>query len=180
MVNPLRVATNLTINQLTWQVMEQHPTIGPVVRDLTEGHQQGLEMLASEMGDGTTEALEARRYLRTLRELLATERHLLLKSTETISFDSQRDRVIGWKLDDETIALLPALARQAVDRALGPHALGDISESTLYTQLESLGYLASRDKDHRTKKMRIGADGQARRVLHLCAKAIWDEGDAGD
>jgi hypothetical protein len=143
MANIFRVATNLATNQLTWQMMLQHPIIGPAVDDYTNDHTKGLQMLMDEMGAYTTESLEASRFLAMLVELLTSERAQLLDFPQAPANESERDRMIGWKHSDSSVYLLPDLAREAVERMMGRESLGGLSDRTLHSQLASLnmGYV---------------------------------------
>jgi hypothetical protein len=174
MVNILRVASSLASNQLTWRVMRCHPTLGELAKAYAAAHQAGLEVVGAEMATYTAEALEATRFLATLRELLASQRYLLLKKGENPTTESERDRMLGWRNDDDSVYLLPALARDAVERTLGRDGLGGISEKTLYGQLDALGVLGSKDPGRLTKKIWVA--GASKRVLHLTTAAL-NEGD---
>jgi hypothetical protein len=115
MANIFRVATNLATNQLTWQLMLQHPAIGPAVSDYTTHHTEGLKMLMHEMGAYTTESLEASRFLSMLVELLTSGRAQLLTYPEAPANESERERMIGWLQADGSAYLLPDLSREVVD-----------------------------------------------------------------
>ena len=47
--NAARIASNLAINQLTWWVLRQHPTLGPVLEPYTAQHAAGLAEVAADM-----------------------------------------------------------------------------------------------------------------------------------
>jgi hypothetical protein len=83
--------------------------------------------------------------------------------------------MIGWEAEDGGAYLMPALARAAVEAVLGADGLNGISSQALYSQLESLGLLATHDTDRRTKKLRAGP--LTDNVLHLTAAALRPDGE---
>jgi hypothetical protein len=173
MINPLRVATNLATNALTWWALGQHPQLGPLaVRYATE-HAAGLARVAEEMAERTSQALEAIRFLDALRGLLVSGRCVLVPRGEEATVAPER--VIGWQAEDGSAYLAPALARAAAEAVLGDDGLNGISNQALYSQLASLGLLASQDADRRTKKLRAGP--LTGNVLHLTAAALQEAGD---
>ena len=124
----------------------------------------------------TTLGLEAGRFLITLSELVISKRCELRPLNEpgpppTGNPVGQPDRFIGWR-DEAGIYLMPALARSAVERVLGPEGLGGVSSRALYEQLRRLGVLAIPDReDNRTTRVkRIGS--QTHRVLPLKPDAL--------
>jgi hypothetical protein len=172
MVNPLRVATNLATNALTWRVMLQHPQLGPLAACYAAEHQAGLARVAEEMAQRTAQALEAIRFLDALRGLLATGRCVLVPRGQ--EHGTTPERMIGWAAEDGGVYLLPTLARAAVEAVLGVDGLNGISSQALYSQLASLGLLATHDADRRTKKQRAGL--LTDNVLHLTAAALRRDG----
>lgn len=170
MANIFRVATNLATNQLTWQMLLQHPIIGPAVADYTNDHTKGLRMLMDEMGACTTESMEASRFLAMLVELLTSGRVQLLDYPQTPANDSERDRMIGWKHSDGSVYLLPDLAREAVERTMGRESLGGLSDRTLHSQLASLNMLKSQEPGRFTVNRKI--QGKSTRLLHLSGAAL--------
>ena len=172
MVNVLRVASNLASNQLTWWAMGQHPSLGPVVKRYTEQHQAGLQTVANTMGNYTAQALEATRFVETIRQLIAAGRAILLSNTseEKPSNPSEIDRFVGWGDGTEGAYLIPDIARAQVEKLLGQDALGYLSNAALYSQLDALGFLASKDNGRMTKTIRVG--DKAQRVLHLGRHAM--------
>ena len=173
MVNALRVASNLASNELTWQVMEQHPDIGPAIREQRDEHYVNLSRLAGEMASYTTTALEANKFLELLRELLASGR-AVLRDRQASGEKTDPDRLIGWKNADGTANILPSVARSLVDR-LSPDALGGVSGKTLYGQMADRGVLASSDQGKHEKTIKV--DGHSYKTIHLTAEAMTvDEG----
>lgn len=173
MVNPLRVATNLATNALTWWALSQHPQLGPLAVRYAAEHAAGLARVAEEMAERTAQALEAVRFLDALRGLLATGRCVLLPRGRLPAAEGDPGRVIGWTDKDGTY-LLPALARAAVEMVLGADGLNGISNQALYSQLASLGLLADHDADRHTRKLRAGVGTD--NVLHLVAAALRQPG----
>lgn len=164
-VNVLRVASNLATNELTWEILCEHPAIGTVARKHKNAHATGLrELVAVTMAETTAEALEATRYIAALKELLAT-RKAIIGSMDDTSPDHERDRLIGWQ-SSVGIYLLPGIARKTVD-ALLSEGLNGISNLALNKQLDALGLIASKKKGQYTKPKRIGQ--RVERVLHLVA-----------
>lgn len=159
-VNKMRVASNLATNQLTWDVMCQHPTIGPVAQRYRHAHRDGLDLVAQSMAEATAEALEAKRYIAAIRELVLTEQVLLPNPNEN---PREIEKVIGYA-DSMGCYLLPALARQAAERLLG-NRLNDISQNALNRQLDTLGLIESHSKGTLLKSKKVG--GKATWVLHL-------------
>jgi hypothetical protein len=168
MVNALRVASNLASNQLTWHVMEQHPDIGPAIREQRDAHYVNLSHLAGEMASYTTTALEANKFLELLRELLASGR-AVLRDRQASGEKTDPDRLIGWKNADGTANILPSVARSLVDR-LSPNALGGVSGKTLCGQMADRGVLASSDQGKHEKTIKV--DGHSYKTIHLTAEAM--------
>lgn len=168
-VNPARVATNLASNQLTWELLSQHPRMGTFFKKYSTVHQVGLQMVAEKMARLTSEALEATRFLDALNALLSNHRCVLLPAF-TQPRDADRDRHIGWQLQDGSICLLPLPAKDAVERVLGFDSLNGISHYGLYNQLAGLGFIANHDPGRHTKVYSIG--GKGIRLLHLNAEAL--------
>jgi len=173
MINPLRVATNLATNALTWWALTQHPQLGPLAVHYAAEHAAGLARVAEEMAERTCQALEAIRFLDALRGLLAAGRCVLVPRGQEAP--ATPERVIGWEAEDGSAYLTPALARAAVDAVLGADGLNGISNQALYRQMESLGWLASHDTDRRTRKLRAGP--LTGNVLHLTAAALRGTGE---
>lgn len=163
-VNTLRVASNLASNQLTWEIMCEHPAIGPLAHEFKDAHLTGLrDIVALAMSTATAEALEATRYLATIKELVITGQ------AEIIRTDGARnDRVIGYS-DYGGIYLLPKITRNAVERLLSDN-LNGISQSALHKQLDGQGFIASHNKGTFLKTKKIA--GESVRVLHLHEHAL--------
>jgi hypothetical protein len=160
--NIARVASNLAVNQLAWNLAMQHPEIGRVLAQHSAAHVAGLKAIAYTMAKSTVEALEAHQFRNALRELLSSGQYRLIDKSVGMPSDYERDRMVGW-FDASGIYLLPAVSLAAVKRLLGPTQLL-ISAQTLYGQMEQLGWLATKGTDKTTKIVSIG--GEKVRVLH--------------
>ena len=170
-VNPARVATNLATNQLTWYVLQQHPSFSAFAHRYAQAHADGLFQVADEMAVLTAEALEASQFLETIIELLASGRCLLLPAFKD-ALNNERERFIGWQdVRDSSIYLIPDVARNAVERLLGGGGLNNLSNGTLYKQIAGLDLIASHDQGRNTKNIRIN-NNQIIRLLHLKAEAL--------
>jgi hypothetical protein len=166
--NPLRLATNLATNELTWQVLAAHPLFAELAAAFAPAHAAGLALLADEMAQQTAENVEAARFIDALQQLLASGACRLVARGER---GGDGDDVIGWHAPDGGAYLLPDLARRAVEGALGGDGLNRVSKEALYGQLEELGLIGSQDAGRRTKMVRAGG-GRSVRVLHLTPAAI--------
>ena len=168
-VNPMRVATNLALNELVWLVLMQHPTLGEWAASHMEAHLQGLQHTVGTMTNLTGQSLEANRFVDALRESIASGRVLIIKeknvSPETLVDPRDRDRVVGWSDSGKGIYLLPDVTMSMLQRIVGLD-FGGLSKNTLYAQLDELGMIASKSADGKsTVSQRVG--GKPQRVLHL-------------
>ena len=182
--NPLRVASNLASNELAWEVLGQHPLLGPLAREFEEAHARGLGLLMGEMARQTAENLEGVRFLEVLRQLLAGGECVLLHRRDAAigrevaahaaayaaAYAGGNPVVVGWHAPEGGAYLLPDLARREVERVLGGDGLNRISLDALYAQLDALGYVGGHEEGRRTKKVRVGA--ATVRVLHLTGRAL--------
>jgi hypothetical protein len=82
----------------------EHPVLGPLAKRYTDAHKASLTTVAQTMAAYTAEALKAQHYLATLRELLASERYVLLSCDA--SFSNAPDRVCVW-IDKKPVMRLP-------------------------------------------------------------------------
>lgn len=171
MVNPLRVATNLALNELAFAVACQHPLFGNLLSEYQRIHIAGLEAIAAEMAQSTVESLEALRFLSILRELLATGRALLVPRHKGTPNERDVDRFIGWSETDGSAYLMIKMALHLVRKYSQENFY---STDQLYKQLASLGLLASTDKKRHTKDIRVL--GEKKTTLHLTASAISNDG----
>ncbi len=172
--NIARVASNLAVNQLAWDLVCSHPAIGAALRSYSQIHSQGLRNIARTMAKSTVEALEAHQYRNALRELLSVGQYKLIDRSLGKPGDYERDRVVGW-FDAAGVYLVPAVAFAAVKRLLGPQALL-ISPQTLYGQMEQLGWLAGTGSGSVTKVISVGSEKV--RVLHWRPNVLDTAGDA--
>ena len=180
--NIARVASNLAVNQIAWELVCQHPQIGQALRQYSQHHATGLKSIARTMAKSTVEALEAHQYRAALRELLGSGQYKLVERSLGKPNDYERDRVLGW-VDNGGVYLMPAITLNAIKRLVGPAQLA-ISPQTLYGQMEQLGWLAGTGAEKTTKMVSIGGDKI--RVLHMLPSVIdpsqdwgtdYDEGD---
>lgn len=162
--NPMRIATNLATNELTWQIAAQHPLLSKVVSDYIDTHRRGLESIANQMAQRTAESLEGERFLIALNQLLAAKQVVIIDRQMEIN-DFNADRVIGWK-DSDGYYILPDIAMRHIRDLLGPMALNNLSQHTLIRQLVSQEIAVGEG----LRQLRI--NGQRRRVLHLRPGAL--------
>ncbi len=134
LADPLRVATNLAMNELAYTLACENPVLGDVLKQYQRLHIAGLEAVANAMADSTAESLEALRFLSALRELLATDRALLVdraKAGRDHITPQDRDRVIGWVDSDGSAYLLTEVTVNLIER----HTKGEVPQqpATLLT-----------------------------------------------
>jgi len=155
---------------LTWEILCQHPTIGPLAQKHAKAHMSGLsEIVATTMAEATAEALEATRYLGALRELVAVGQ-VSIPNMDAVVTDREKQNLIGWQ-DSTGVFLMPGVARRAVEHLVGN--LNGISSLALNKQLDALGVIASTNKGRYTKNKRI--NGKVEQTLHLKLDAIATE-----
>lgn len=174
MLNVLRVASNLATNELTWAIAEQHPAIGPLMRQHADAYYEGLTAIGKQMASYTAESSEAVRYLSLMRQALQTGEVVLINVGSTPSITDEA-RIIGYRLSDGSVYLIPDVARMRIEKIFGRDILNNISSNALYSQLDDLGVIASRSKGKRTKLARVGPDSRPAQVLHMTAAALNDE-----
>jgi hypothetical protein len=168
-VNPMRVATNLATNELTWLVLCQHPTLGEWATKHAEAHQRGLQNTVQTMTRLLPQSLEANRFIDALREAIGSGRAIVIRektiAPETLIDARDKDRVIGWNDGRNGIYLLVDVTMTLLQKGLGLD-LGNLSKNTLYDQLDELGMIASKSADGKsTRSIHLG--GRQNRVLHL-------------
>lgn len=168
-VNPMRVATNLALNELLWLVLMQHPTLGEWAAKYMDAHLRGLISTVETMTNLTAQSLEANRFVDALRETLGSGRALVIKekavSPDPLVDPRDRDRFVGWSDGGKGIYLLPDVTMALLQRTVGLD-LGGLSKNTLYAQLDELGLIASKSPDGKTTKV-VWAGGSSQRVIHL-------------
>jgi hypothetical protein len=174
-VNLRRIATNLATNHLTWMVLQQHPQIGPLLREYDDAYLERLDRIMHNMADTTAESREAVRFLAAIRQLLVSKRCVLAnRDGSGYNLDTERDRLIGYRDTDGSVYLIPDVARREVERLLGHDALGGLSPNALHQQLDDLGWIASRNTDGFRKTVRVGRTKEPASLLHLTAEALTD------
>ncbi len=164
-VNAVRTASNLATCHTTWTLLEQHPEIGELFIRHRDRFVDELDRCAGRMGVLTAESVEASRFLSALNELITTRRAVCLNVGDSAPLAVEADRMIGWQDEDGSLLLLPEMAVSVVLKHYGREHLGQISNRTLYSQLESLDALAKIGSGATTYMKRIGAE--THRVLHL-------------
>lgn len=174
MVNPLRVASSLALNELGLRAAARCPALADVLTPYLTAHQEGLSSLAYDMANYGGESREAARYLSALREAVQSGEARLLKPSDDPA--SAMGRAIGFidPMEDDTVFLLPQQALRAAARVLGDGSLDGISIQSLYAQLDELGAFAAKGADHTAKQKKIA--GRNHRCLWIKAHLILGEG----
>lgn len=176
-INPGRIAANLAINELTFTCLAQHPALGSVFAPHRSAHQRGLVNIAADMAGRSRGAREAVRFVRALAELLANGQCVLDTKGRPPS-DVLPERRIGWRDPrDGSCYLLPHVARRQALRIVGPEALGHLSDTALFSQLQEMGLLAGHDEGRLLRKVRVTPGEPAQWVLHLSARALSSAAD---
>ncbi len=166
------MATNLAINELTFLCLAQHPTLGAVFEPHRSAHQRGLASIGCDMAGRSRGAREGIRFLRALAELLSSGQCVLDTKGRPPS-DVLPERRIGWRDPrDGSCYLLPQVARRHALRIVGPEALGHLSDTALFSQLQELGLLAGHDEGRLLRKVRVIPGEPAQGVLHLVGRAL--------
>jgi hypothetical protein len=165
--NVLRIASNLATNELTWAIAEQHPLIGPLLQKYADAYFEGLKSIGRQMASYTAESLEAQRFVAMLRDLLTTDRAVLINRGAAPGLDSER--MIGWRAEDGGAFLLMRIARALIERCFGKDCLNNISDTTLYSQMKDLGYfIPGRDK----ATIQLWEGNKNQRVIRLTPLAL--------
>lgn len=172
MVNVLRVATNLATNQLTWEIVCEHPVLGPIAQKYEQEHMEGLCKVAQDMSDYTQTAIEWQRFVMAIQEMITAGQAIIVQNKKHTVISSDRHLVIGAKAKNGGVFIYPDIARGMVDKLLGKHVLGSVSNNTLYDQLNKAGKIGDKDPGRMTTVKRI--DGKATRVLHLIEGVLDD------
>jgi hypothetical protein len=167
MLNVLRVASNLATNELTWAIAEQHPALGSLMREHADAYYEGLTAIGKQMASYTAESSEAMQFIGMLRDMLTTDQAVLIDRGSRPGLDGSR--MIGWKAEDNGAYLLMKSTRALMERHFGKDCLNQISERTLYSQLEELGYLMP-GRDRATDV--IWEHGKSQRVVRLTSQAL--------
>jgi len=164
-----RIAMNLAINEYTYELICQHPTIGPVASKFKDQHKAALEAIAKQMCQHTKVSFEADRYVTMLRELLASNRATLQTKRDQDLSNSPGQVCIGWKDGNGGAYVLPAIALELIR----PYDnLNGLSQETINKQLVQLDYVEPGKDGKTAKQVRLGKDKRNQRVLHLLPKAL--------
>jgi hypothetical protein len=163
--NPLRVASNLASNSLTWAMMADCPAVGAVLGGYVLDNDDGLEAIAASMAEATAEASEGTRFIEAVHALLGSGRYVL--GERHGQTDEPGKTVIGWTDGDGGAYLIPLVAMKAVNDLLGSERgqLGTFSKQALYGQLESIDAIKSKGKDQTCPQIKVGT--VPKRVLHV-------------
>jgi hypothetical protein len=166
--NANRIAESLAANEMTWRVALRHPLFGSILEQYRTQYANGLLAIATFMANNTAEALEAKQFLNILRELVASKQYVFLRREIGETDFTNPNQVLGW-MDAQGFYLLPNIALSAARRLGGSNTLL-LSAQALYSQLDKIGVIASKDKTQTTKAVRIG--DKVSRVLHLVPTAL--------
>lgn len=165
-VNPNRLASNLASNQLTFQLLCQHPLIWGTACRYRDEYLASLAAITDQLTSATAESLEANRFLDCLSQLIQSERVQLLPVGERQNSLTHPDRFIGWRDIDDSLFLIPDLTIAKILEIIGKDGLGQISRKALYTQLDSLGAIQSKSHEGHLRLKRTSPDVVGR-FLHL-------------
>jgi hypothetical protein len=117
MVNILRVASNLTTNQITWEIAKKHPAFGDILQKYDDEYQDGIKEIAASMGMRTHESLEATIFLDGLRQLIAIGQATFESLQSGLSGSPVTQ--IGWKDLDDSVYILINVVRRKVEDLVG-------------------------------------------------------------
>jgi len=171
-INILRLATNLSMQEIAWEAMSLCDDLQFITNRRAEVHRRGLEQIALEMGAATAESLEANVWLGALSDLAGSGVAYMrgLNGSVPVPTPDRTTKAIGWQ-DDDFLYLLPTithdLIRESLRRAGQPL---NVSATTLYKQLKSLGALAASTGDTNLFSKKI--NGKTHRLICLYRRAI--------
>lgn len=170
MINALRVASNLATSSLAFELATHCPAFGDLLSEHFDAYQEGLHGIAYQMGDYTSESLEAKRLLTGLQALLSARK---IRFAERLSPDTEdtSTTLVGW-VDEEGYYLILDMAISETENLYRRNGgLGGVSKQALCSQFKGLGLVAGSHGTKSTKVIRTG-DGERRRVLHLKREAL--------
>lgn len=167
-LNPLRIANNLALNQLVWECAMQHPFLAPILAPLEKDYQAAVRILYRTMAAQTRESVEGAQWITIIRELVTAGKATLLISGSQQG-DLYRQQMIGWR-DEQGIYLMPKLVQIKIREMLGKDALNDMSIDTIYRHLDDAGLIVQKGKDTTTTTKRF--EGRVERVLWLVPDAL--------
>ena len=181
MVNPLRVASSLALNDLGYEAARSCDALAPALAPYAEAHAEGLSALAGQMASYGGESREAHRYLEALDQAISSGR-AAIKPLGKEPAGYETEHFIGWDGSDtgeDVLYLLPGPAREAAEEMLAARGadLGGISERSLYAQLEDLGAFCAQGAEH-TAKQKWTA-GKNHRCLWL-RRSLFFSDEAGE
>lgn len=163
--NPLRVASNLASNALTWEMMGDCPAVSEALSGYIFENAEGLEIIAASMAEATAEASEGTRFMEAVHALLGSGRYVL--GERHGQTDEPGKTILGWNDGDGGAYLIPLVAIKAVNDLLGSERgqLGCFSKQALYGQLEGIGAIKSKGKEETCVIIKVA--GRTKRTLHV-------------
>lgn len=164
-LNAGRIASNLATNDVAFSIICQHPTIGKTFKAYKEQHESGLRELAKYMAAETTESMAAIKLLNYINAMLIDGSATLI-DTRTDAPDRERERMIGYRKDDQVLLLMTNVLRR-VKEAFGPNCLNGEKSSSIYAQIDSLGLIAN---GYEAKPVPRTINGKGHRLLILDAE----------
>lgn len=172
MQNKLRIAQNLAINCMTWNVFCSHPVFKQLGESYREHHWQGIIKIARTLSTNTEGALEATRFMEGIRQLVTLQQALLPEldgyPSNTSSYD--HNRVIGWIKDDH-VYIMPDWALALFKKNMSDD-LNGFDQGAISRQLDGLGLLVSHNEGRLTKRLRVGKISPG--CWHMRKDAIYD------
>lgn len=179
MVNPLRVASSLALNELGYEAAQACDALAPALASHAEAHAEGLSDLAGQMASYGGESREAHRYIEALDQAISSGR-AVVKPLGKEPAGYEAEHFIGWDgsaTGKDVLYLLPGPAREAAEEMLAARGagLGGISERSLYAQLEDLGAFRAQGAEH-TAKQKWTA-GKNHRCLWLRRSLLFPDED---
>lgn len=171
-VNAYRVASNLAVCEMTWEMLQSCPVIAPHLKAFEPQFREGLSECARAMAMMTAETHEATRYLDALREMIASDRAYLCPRLFDPVEDERRLK-LGW-FDDKGVYLIPGVAFEAAVKGMvSQGGLSSMSKNALHRQLADQGHIAGHAQDKYTKHVRTGTQGIVQTVLHLKPESLF-------
>jgi hypothetical protein len=173
-VNVDRVAHNLAMNQVVWETMRQHPTIGMVAK-YNEAYYRGIDTIRTRTTGQASVSREAAKLFAGLRAMSDSDRYRIVDARTRAPITDKNEKpftLLGWKDEEKNILYLLPSAITEYKRYYGAHELGDVSNTKLYRQMAQMNLFVDKGGDKSTKQKRLY--GQVRRVLVLRLDALGD------
>lgn len=176
MVNASRVASSLALLECSWEIFCQCPALSGVLSRFTPQLQAALIEAAGGMGNYAAQTHEANRYLSAIRAMLLSNRAYVLDRTQDADKDDRR-AFIGWQDDDHVYLQPDAAYREVLEFLRNSGGLNGLGMNTIHRQLEQLGHIAKRGKNHIAELKRVGSESQRQRVLWIERSKIYGDGN---